>query len=115
MTPITKIPLNTEPDPELESLKDSVATQRALDYYLKPPVSPTPPEKKMFLVSNDVTQEEALLSATDYLQCAITNAQNGAEHQFGPQRDLLLNLLFLVEWSKQLVERAIDLQQQSAR
>ena len=115
MTPITKIPLNTEPDPELESLKDSVATQRALDYYLKPPVSQPPPEKKVFFVSNDVTQEEALLLASDYLRCAIANTQGGAEHQFGPQRDLLLNLQFLIESSKQLIDRAIDVQQLSAR
>ena len=32
MTPITKIPLKIEADAELEALKDSAATQRALDY-----------------------------------------------------------------------------------
>lgn len=75
MTPLTKIAPVTESDPELESLKDSAATQRALDYYLKPAVSQPPPEKKVFLVNSDLTQEEALLHASDYLRCAIANAQ----------------------------------------
>ena len=114
MTPLTKIAPDTEPDAELESLKDSAATQRALDYYLKPAGSQPPPEKKVFLVNSDLTQEEALLHASDYLRCAIANAQGGAEHQFGPPRDLLLNLLFLIESSKQLIDRAIDMQPLSA-
>ena len=32
MTPIAKIPVETEPYGGLESIKDSIATQRALDY-----------------------------------------------------------------------------------
>lgn len=46
MTPITKTPQKNESDSELESLKDTVATQRALDYYLKPSVSQHTVEKK---------------------------------------------------------------------
>ena len=114
MTPITKIPVETEPDDGLESIKDSIATQRALDYYLKPPVSQHIPEKKVFQVSNDVSQEEALVHASDYLRCAIASAQGAAEHQQGPQRDLLMSLLFFIESSKQLVDRAIDVQQLAA-
>lgn len=34
MTPITKITPETEIEIELETFKDSAATQRALDYYL---------------------------------------------------------------------------------
>jgi len=115
MTPITKIALQTEPDNELESLRDSAATQRALDYYLKPSVSQQGLEKKMFLVSEDVSQEEALVHASDYLRCAIASAQGAAEHQQGSQRDLLMSILFFMESSKQLVDRAIDVQQLSAR
>ena len=111
MTPITKIPVETEPDDGLESIKDSIATQRALDYYLKPPVSQQVPEKKIFQVSDDVSQEEALVLASDYLRCAIANAQSASEQQQGSQRDLLLSLLFLMEPSRQLLDKAIDMQQ----
>ena len=115
MAPILKIPLEDEPETELVSLKDCAATQRALDYYLKPSVSQQGLEKKMFLVSEDVSQEEALVHASDYLRCAISSAQGAAEHQQGSQRDLLMSILFFMESSKQLVDRAIDVQQLSAR
>ena len=111
MTPIAKIPVETEPYGGLESIKDSIATQRALDYYLKPPVSQQVPDKKIFQVSDDVSQEEALVLASDYLRCAIANAQSASEHQQGSQRDLLLSLLFLMEPSRQLLDKAIDMQQ----
>lgn len=114
MTSLTKSPQKNESDSELDSLKDTVATQRALDYYLKPSVSQHTVEKKVFLVSSDVSQEEALVHASDYLRCAIASAQGAAEHQQGPQRDLLMSLLFFIESSKQLVDRAIDVQQLAA-
>lgn len=59
MTSLTKSPQKNESDSELDSLKDTVATQRALDYYLKPSVSQHTMEKKVFQVSSDVSQEEA--------------------------------------------------------
>ena len=115
MTSLTNSPQKNESDSELDSLKDTVATQRALDYYLKPSVSQQGLEKKMFLVSEDVSQEEALVHASDYLRCAIASAQGAAEHQQGSQRDLLMSILFFMESSKQLVDRAIDVPQLSAR
>ncbi|MBW3505199.1 MULTISPECIES: DUF6124 family protein [unclassified Pseudomonas] len=114
MTSLTKSPQKNESDSELDSLKDTVATQRALDYYLKPSVSQHTMEKKVFQVSSDVSQEEALLHASDYLRCGIASAHGAAEHLHGPQRDLLLSLAFFMESSKQLVDRAIDVQPLSA-
>ena len=114
MTSRTKSPQKNESDSELDSLKDTVATQRALDYYLKPSVSQHTMEKKVFQVSSDVSQEEALLHASDYLRCGIASAHGAAEHLHGPQRDLLLSLAFFMESSKQLVDRAIDVQPLSA-
>ena len=61
MTPIIKIPIPAEPETELESLKDCAATQRALDYYLKPSVSQHVSEKKVFQVCDGLSQEEALV------------------------------------------------------
>ena len=72
MTPITKIPLKIEADAELEALKDSAATQRALDYYLKPSVTQRCNEQKVFNVSDDVGYEEALLHASDLMRFALT-------------------------------------------
>ena len=114
MTSLTKSPQKNESDSELDSLKDTVATQRALDYYLKPSVSQHTMEKKVFQVSSDVSQEKALLHASDYLRCGIASAHGAAEHLHGPQRDLLLSLAFFMESSKQLVDRAIDVQPLSA-
>ncbi|WP_339478119.1 DUF6124 family protein [Pseudomonas sp. RL_5y_Pfl2_69] len=114
MTSLTNSPQKNESDSELDSLKDTVATQRALDYYLKPSVSQHTMEKKVFQVSSDVSQEEALLHASDYLRCGIASAHGAAEHLHGPQRDLLLSLAFFMESSKQLVDRAIDVQPLSA-
>lgn len=114
MTSLTKSPQKNESDSELDSLKDTVATQRALDYYLKPSVSQHTMGKKVFQVSSDVSQEEALLHASDYLRCGIASAHGAAEHLHGPQRDLLLSLAFFMESSKQLVDRAIDVQPLSA-
>lgn len=110
MAPIIKIPLQDEPDTELASLKDCAATQRALDYYLKPSVSQHVSEKKVFQVCDDLSQEETLVHASEYLRCAIASAQGAAEYQQSTQRDFLMGILFFMELSKQLVDKAIDAQ-----
>jgi hypothetical protein len=115
MTPIIKIPIPAEPETELESLKDCAATQRALDYYLKPSVSQHVSEKKVFQVCDGLSQEEALVHASDYLRCAIASTQGAVEYQQSVERDFLMGILFFMESSKQLVDTAIDAQQLSAR
>ena len=111
MAPILKIPLEDEPETELVSLKDCAATQRALDYYLKPSVSQHVSEKKVFQVCDGLSQEEALVHASEYLQCAIASTLGAAEYQQSAQRDFLMGILFFKESSKQLVDKAIDAQQ----
>ena len=115
MTPITKIPLSTELDIELEALKDDAATQRALDYYLKPAVSQPSREKKLFLVSDDLSEEEALVNASDYLRCGLSMTQNAAENHQGQHRDQFLAVAFFIESAKQLLDKALDMQQLPAR
>ena len=115
MTPITKIPLNTGLDIELEVMKDDAATQRALDYYLKPSVSQPSREKKLFLVSEELSEEEALVNASDYLRCGLSMTQNAAETHQGQHRDQFLAVAFFIESAKQLLDRALDIQQVPAR
>ena len=115
MAPLTKIPLPAEPETETTTLKGCAATQRALDYYLKPSVSQPAVDKKVFQVSPDLSQEEALLNASDYLRCAITTTQTVLDNQQGTHRDFYMSILFFLESSKQLVDKAIDAQQLSAR
>ena len=108
MTPITKTAPDDDIDIEMEALKDSAASQRALDYYLKPAVSQHCLEKKIFVVRSDLSHEEALVNACDYLRCAIAVALGGAESQQGAQRDLFIGVAHFVENAKMLLDKALD-------
>lgn len=115
MTPITKIPLKTDPDLELEALKDSAATQRALDYYLKPAISQPLNEQKVFNLREGVSQEEAMVHASELLRCAMASTQGSMESLPSAQRDILLSLMYFVEMAKMCVDKVIDAQQLPAR
>ncbi|MCU1728510.1 DUF3077 domain-containing protein [Pseudomonas sp. 7P_10.2_Bac1] len=115
MTSITKITPDTELDNELEALKDDAATQRALDYYLKPAVSQPPSEKKVFVVCDGLSQEEALVCASDYLRCGLSMVHASAETHQGPHRDQFLSVAFFFESAKQLLDKALDVQKLSNR
>ena len=110
MTPITKIPLKIEADTELEALKDSAATQRALDYYLKPSVTQRCNEQKVFNVSDDVSQEEALVHASELLRFALTYSQSGSGNVQGPHLDLIRGMAHFVEMAKDLIDKTVDKQ-----
>ncbi|HCN63743.1 MAG TPA: DUF3077 domain-containing protein [Pseudomonas sp.] len=115
MTSITKITPETELDIELEALKDDAATQRALDYYLKPAVSQPPQEKKVFVVSDDVSQEEAMVTACEYLRCGVSMVHSAADTHQGAHRDQFLALAFFIESAKQLLDKALDVQKLTNR
>ncbi len=110
MTSIPKDPLPTESDPELEALKDSAATQRALDYYLNPAVSSHAPEDKVFAARNGLSHEEAIVHASDLLRCAIATAHESAVGLQGAPRDLAFSVVYIIEMAKLLVDKAIDTQ-----
>ncbi|MBW0235006.1 MULTISPECIES: DUF6124 family protein [Pseudomonas] len=115
MTSITQMPLKTDPDPELEALKDSAATQRALDYYLKPSVSQQLNDQKVFLLREGVSQEEAMVHASELLRCVIATAQGSSESLQGSHRDLVLGMVYFVELAKTCVDSVVDAQQLPAR
>ena len=108
MTPITKIPLKTEPDAELEALKDSAATQRALDYYLKPSVTQRSTEHKVFTVREGLSLEEAMVHASELLRYALAYAHECAGSLQGAQRDLTLGAVHFIEMAKDLVDNTVD-------
>ncbi|MES2869984.1 MAG: DUF3077 domain-containing protein [Pseudomonadota bacterium] len=108
MTSTTKIPLPTDADIELEALKDSAATQRALDYYLKPAVSQLLTDHKLFHMRDGVSQEDAMVHASELLRCTLASAHGSVESLQGAQRDLVLSLMYFMEMTKMCVDKAID-------
>lgn len=110
MTPIPPIPTDIISDTDLEALKDNLATQRALDYYLKPSVTSRALEDQLFVVRNGLSQEEAMVHASDLLRCAIASGQESAESLQGKQRDLAFSVVYIMEMAKSLVDRALDVQ-----
>lgn len=115
MTSLTKSPQKNESDSELDSLKDTVATQRALDYYLKPSVSQQLNDQKVFLLREGVSQEEAMVHASELLRCVIATAQGSSESLQGSHRDLVLGMVYFVELAKTCVDSVVDAQQLPAR
>ena len=60
------------------------------------------------MVRSDLSHEEALVNACDYLRCAIAVALGGAENQQGAQRDLFIGVAHFVENAKMLLDKALD-------
>lgn len=111
MTPTTPASTDINIDTDLEALKDNAATQRALDYYLKPSVSSRALKDKLFVVRNGLSQEEAMVHASDLLRCAIASGQESAENLQGNQRDLAFSVVYIMEMAKALVDQALDAHQ----
>ena len=104
---------NNEPtDPDIvtdyTSLKDCAATQRALDYYLKPIVSEASSGERFFAVSRHVGREEALVHASDLLRCAAAIAHETADSRHGAGRDLALSIGHMVDMAKAMVDRSLE-------
>ncbi|MGO3999550.1 MULTISPECIES: DUF6124 family protein [Pseudomonas] len=105
-------PSNEPADPDVAidytALKDCAATQRALDYYLKPIVSETPSGERFFAVSRHVGREEALIHASDLLRCAAAIAHETADSRHGAGRDLALSIGHMVDMAKAMVDRSLE-------
>lgn len=97
-----------EPDTDFTSLKGCAAAQRALDYYLKPTVSELDVEEPLFQINRNVSQEEALVHASDLLRCAAATAYESANNLPGTSRDLALSVVHMIDMAKALVDRALD-------
>ncbi|RXT93481.1 DUF3077 domain-containing protein [Pseudomonas syringae] len=66
------------------------------------------PDPPLFTVSANVSQEDALMHASDLLRCAATSACAFSDSMTGTQRDMTLSIMHLVEMAKVMVDRTID-------
>ncbi|QLG92569.1 DUF3077 domain-containing protein [Pseudomonas yamanorum] len=97
----------TPNDDELLFLRSSGAAQRALDYYLKEDVTGAAIDDLLFEVKNDVSDEEALVHASDLLRSAAATAYEAANSAQGNTRDLAFSVVYLIDMAKAMVERSL--------
>ncbi|MCF4997007.1 DUF3077 domain-containing protein [Pseudomonas syringae] len=95
-------------DTTLTSPQGSAAAQRALDYYLKPAVSEPEIEDRFFGVNRDVSNEEALVHASDLLRCAAATALKAADGLQGSSRDLAFSVIHMVDMARVMVDHSLD-------
>ncbi|MDZ5435086.1 DUF3077 domain-containing protein [Pseudomonas fluorescens] len=105
-------PANDLPDMQIDtsltSPQGSAAAQRALDYYLKPAVSEEVVEARFFDVNRNISCEEALVHATDLLQCAAATACESASHLQGTNRALAFSTVHMIDMAKAMVDRSLE-------
>ncbi|MFC6339879.1 DUF3077 domain-containing protein [Pseudomonas sp. CCM 7891] len=103
------------PDPPLTtydtssgSFKNHAAFKRALDHYLNPAPPPAPEVPTPFIVSTDISFEDALAHASSMLQCASVTAQEAGNHLDGTSRALVISVQHLVDMARMMVDRSLD-------
>ncbi|MGY1950008.1 DUF6124 family protein [Pseudomonas pergaminensis] len=94
-------------DTELHDLRSSGAAQRALDFYLKEDMSASMPGDALFAIKPGISQEEALVHASDLLRSAAATAYESASSHQGYQRDLAFSVVYLIDMAKAMVERSL--------
>lgn len=107
MTLPNHLPCSPETD-ELLTLRSSGAAQRALDYYLKEDVSTPSPDAALFDIRPGISQEDALVHASDLLRSAAAAAYESASNRQGNQRDLAFSVVYLIDMAKAMVEQALQ-------
>ena len=98
-------------DTEMHDLRSSGAAQRALDYYLlKDDMLALPVEDSFFEAKAGISDEEALVRASELLRSAAATAYDSANCAPGNSRDLALSVVHLLDMAKVMVERSLGLQ-----
>ncbi|MBA1429950.1 DUF3077 domain-containing protein [Pseudomonas fluorescens] len=92
---------------ELHDMRCSGAAQRALDYYLKEEMSAPASDSTFFTLKPGISQEEALVHASDLLRSAAATAYESASSHQGSQRDLAFSVVYLIDMAKAMVERSL--------
>ncbi|POA48412.1 hypothetical protein C1893_11190 [Pseudomonas sp. MPR-ANC1] len=98
-------------DPALSPQKIKEATDRALDYYLKPEDLAAPPSPKFrpfYLVDPTLDDETLLVEASESLSYAHAMAGNIANSIGGPERKPLLALQQVIMLNELLINRLLD-------
>ncbi len=101
---LPEIPVNDE----FNDMLGSSAAQRALDYYLKENVSAPVAPAALFAIDPGLSQEEALVHASDLLRSAAATAYESANSHQGNQRDLAFSVVYLIDMAKAMVERSLQ-------
>ncbi|MBD8097217.1 DUF3077 domain-containing protein [Pseudomonas fluorescens] len=107
---LPELPENTE----LHHMHCSGAAQRALDYYLKEDMSAPASGTAFFTINSSISQEEALVHASDLLRSAAATAYESASSHQGNQRDLAFSVVYLIDMAKAMVERSLRAQDAQA-
>jgi len=94
-------------DAELHDLRSSGAAQRALDFYLKEDMSASVPDGTLFAIKPGISQEEALVHASDLLRSAAATAYESASSHQGSHRDLAFSVVYVIDMAKAMVERSL--------
>ena len=92
---------------DVQGLRSSGAAQRALDFYLKENMSAPVPDMSLFAIKPGISQEEALVHASDLLRSAAATAYESASSHQGNQRDLAFSVVYLIDMAKAMVERSL--------
>ncbi|WP_460319998.1 DUF6124 family protein [Pseudomonas ogarae] len=99
------------PEPETDPKKLQEATDRALDYYLKPK-QPNPEEKQppgqLFTVVDGIDTESLLANLSENLASADAMISDLAFDLKGSRRHVALGILQLIELSGMLANRVLD-------
>ncbi|SCW53002.1 MULTISPECIES: DUF6124 family protein [unclassified Pseudomonas] len=99
------------PEPETDPKKLQEATDRALDYYLKPK-QPNPEEKQpsgqLFTVVDGIDTESLLANLSENLASADAMVSDLAFDLEGSRRHVALGIQQLIELSALLANRALD-------
>ena len=98
------------PEPETDPKKLQEATDRALDYYLKP--KQTNPENKqpgqLFTIVDGIDTESLLANLSETLASADAMVSDLAFDLEGSRRHVALGIQQLIELSELLANRALD-------
>ncbi|MBY8944865.1 MULTISPECIES: DUF6124 family protein [unclassified Pseudomonas] len=102
-------PLSETPEnDDVQGLRSSGAAQRALDFYLKENMSAPVQDDSFFAIKPGISQEEALVHASDLLRSAAATAYESASSHQGNQRDLAFSVVYLIDMAKAMVERSLQ-------
>ncbi|MCR4539276.1 DUF3077 domain-containing protein [Pseudomonas sp. 18.1.10] len=99
---------------DILDMRNSGAAQRALDYYLKEDMSIPAADDTLFSIKPGISQEEALVHASDLLRSAAATAYESASSHQGNNRDLAFSVVYLIDMAKAMVERSLRAPQAQA-
>ncbi|WP_455825290.1 DUF6124 family protein [Pseudomonas graminis] len=103
------------PEPsQTDDMRSSGAAQRALDFYLKENRASPTAEAAFFAIKPGISQEEALVHASDLLRSAAATAYESASSHQGNHRDLAFSVVYLIDMAKAMVERSLQAREAQA-